>query len=285
MTILTFLVDEAGDLWNADSTDFHHRLGVRNPDFDVAAFAVKNFGWVEIAYGTRRMTVRLRPATAEPNAVKFLKDVLKGTDKPEVLLTSWHESWKKEKFSSPGAALARLEALLAPTHIRQNARFGASRVPIEQIFRDKQLSLIEHFQMWRSKGATTELPDAIRLAVTAREGRTGLIERSDVYDSYVTRHVGVALRFHNDESRRRLIGRDFRNAPDPDYATWCGLAYGSAIFENEPIVEDVLAHVRGTNGMLLTMNYRRLLTNFRTPKGANLVMVSSLLIPQRQAAA
>ena len=285
MATLTFLVDEAGDLWNAASTDFHHRLGVRDPDFDVAAYAVKNFGWVEIGYGRRRMTVRLRPASVEPTAIKFLKDVLKGTDKSEIMLSAWVETWKRERYASPGDALARLGTLLGPADSRRNAKFEAVSVSVEQIFRDKQINLIEHLQVWRSLMGCVELPVAQRLAINARDGRTGLIERSAERGTYVMRHVGTALRFHSQESRQRLIGSDVRDAPDPEYAAWCSLAYDAAIASGEPVIQDVNARVRTSKGGLLFMTYRRIVTSVSTPSGSQLILVSSQPLQQQREAA
>jgi hypothetical protein len=281
MTTLTFLVDEAGDLWNAASSDFHHRLGVSKPDFDIAAFAVKNFGWVEIAYGKRRMSVRLRPAGVEPNAVRFLQNVLKGTDKTEILLSSWRQGWSKERFSNPGAALVRLETLLAPVHERRSARFTATPVPIEQIFRDKQLNLIEHFQMWRSQLGRIETDDAVELARSAKITRTSVVERSDGSASFVYRHIAATIRHHDDATRLKLIGTDISHSPDRDYGSWCiEQGYRLAVSSAQPVVQDVQAIIRRHNGSVLHTSYRRLFTAYKTASGADVLLVVFEPMPQ-----
>src|SRR5258708_392441 len=195
MSMLTFLVDEAGDLWNADSTDFHHRLGVRNPDFDVAAFAVKNFRWVEIAYCKRRVTARLRPATAEPKAVKFLQDVLKGTDKPEILLSSWIEAWKREKFSSAGAALTRLESVLAPAHVRKSARFRAVRRQDSVLFADKNLELISTLTWFRERSGSLDRNSVLLRCRQSPTGLMGFAQKNEEFPQFHFGQIGENVSF------------------------------------------------------------------------------------------
>src|SRR5258708_350073 len=281
MSMLTFLVDEAGDLWNADSTDFHHRLGVRNPDFDVAAFAVKNFGWVEIAYGKRRMTARLRPATAEPKAVKFLQDVLKGTDKPEILLSSWIEAWKREKFSSAGAALARLESVLAPEHERQCARFTSIRQPDSVLFADRNLELITTLSWFRERSGSLDRNLVLLRCQQSSSGLMGFAQKNKKFPQFHFGQIGENVSFYNNATRQRALGRGPEAAPDPDFAAWCVPFWESvAAAEGPPIVEDVEAMGKGADGARVLRRFRRVGLGVQTIDGLTLAVVSVARLTQ-----
>jgi len=281
MTTLTFLVDDAGDLWSADSPDFHHRLGVRNPDFDIAAFAVKNFGWIEIGYGARRMTVRLRPSAVEPKALMFLKDVIRGTDKSEIVLHVWLQAWKKQKFSNRGAALAQIDELLASSGERRSPRFTSVPKSDSVLFADRNLDVIRTLSWFRERLGSLDRNAVLQRCRQSPTGLMGFVEKNSANPEFRFGQIGENVSFYNTATREQALGRGPEAAPDPDFASWC-IPFWDAVtkFGGQPVVEDVEAMIKGTDGVRMLRRFRRVGIGVETTDRWTLAVVSVIRLTQ-----
>lgn len=284
---LHVVYDEDGRLWPVGSPELRESLGYTVGDFDVAGFAVRCLGWIELRHAPERLHVRLAPRVAQPKALEAACRVLAASGPIAVTLSIRSgQDWVEEKIASPEAALARLESLVnGPSATGQ--RFLSVRQPIAVLFRDKQRYLITMLQEARRLLGSDGHEAAIRFAASDETGRTSVavgVSKAGERAQWSWAHLGSALRFYTAEDRQRLVGTDIRNSPDSEYCEWCIEAYDRAVAVGEPMIEDVRALVLRRSGPPVESRYRRMLVPLTDRAGRSIVLVTSDFKPLSQAA-
>lgn len=285
---LHIVYDEDGRIWSVGSPELRESLGYTVGDFDVAGFAVRCLGWVEVRHAPGKLHLRIAPRAAQPKAIDGACQVLASSGQVEVVLSVRSgQEWVEETASTPVAALARLEALVSGPSAN-GQRFLSVRQPIAVLFRDKQRYLLGMLQEARSLLGGTDVDAAVRFAASDATGRSSIAIGTPGQDGGRSRwswqHIGSAIRFYTPEERSRLLGADIRKAPDAEYGEWCAEAYDRAIASGEPLIDDIRALVMRKTGAPVESRYRRLLVPFTGTDGQSIVLVTSYFTPLQQAA-
>lgn len=284
---LHVVYDEDGRIWPVGSPELRESLGYTVGDFDVAGFAVRCLGWIEIRHQPGRLNLRLAPRVVQPKALDAAYRVLAASGRVEVCITVRSgQEWVDETAPSPEAAVARIEALVnGPSATGQ--RFLSIRQPIAVLFRDKQRYLISMLQEARRLLGSDDREAAIRFAAADETGRTSVAigtTKAGERAQWHWAHLGSALRFYSAEDRQRLVGTDIRNSPDSEYCEWCIEAYDRVVAVGEPMIEDVRALVLRRSGPPVESRYRRMLVPLTDRSGRSIVLVTSDFRPLSQAA-
>lgn len=286
---LHVVYDENGRIWTASSPELKEALGYTVGDFDVAGFAVRCLGWVEVRHSPGRLHLRIAPRVAQPKAVDALCHVLALAGQVDVSLTVRDgQAWLEEVHVSPAAALGRIEALARGPEAATGRRFLSTPQPISVLFRDKQRYLLNMLQEARGLLGTTDVAAAVRFAAADATGRTSIATgtpgRNGERPQWAWEHIGSAIRFYTPEERARLLGSDIRKAPDAEYGDWCAEAYDRVVARGEPLIEDVRALVLRKTGAPVESRYRRMLVPFTDVGGKSIVLVTSDFRPLQRAA-
>ena len=282
--------DENGRVWGARSYEFRDLLGATaTADFDMAEFAVRNLGWIEVRHEIGRVHIRLAPRMVQAKALDSLYDLLTCLPTLSVVLhVRRGQAWETEQRLSGLDAAERITALVAKVDAFGTQRFVALRQPLSVLFRDKQSNLIDMLYKTRDLQQSDDLSAMIRYAESDPTNSTSIAQSIDAgrigtRTGWGIGHLARALRLYSDEDRRNIIGSDLRNGVDREYASWCYLGYERAEAAGEPVVEDVRALVLRRNAAPLESTYRRILIPFKGI-GGKLFIFCAVDVKQQQAA-
>ncbi len=194
------IYDENGRVWPARSHEFRDLLGASAAtDFDMADFAVRNFGWIEVRHEIGRVHVRLAPRMAQAKALDAVYDLLASVPRLTVVLHVRNgQSWEEELRASGLDAAARISALVAKLDLSGMQRFVALRRPLSVLFRDKQSNLIEMLFRTRELDQGADLSALVRFADSDPTGKTGfavgtIAEGRGRRSGWSTGHIGRTI--------------------------------------------------------------------------------------------
>lgn len=130
--------DENGRVWGVRSYEFRDLLGATaTADFDMAEFAVRNLGWIEVRHEIGRVHVRIAPRMVQAKALDSLYDLLTCLPTLAVVLhVRRGQAWETEQRPSGLDAADRITALVANVDAFGTQRFVALRQPLSVLFRD-----------------------------------------------------------------------------------------------------------------------------------------------------
>lgn len=276
------IYDENGRVWPAGSHEFRDLLGASAAtDFDMASFAVRNLGWIEIRHEPGRVHVRLVPRMAQMKALDSLYDLLTSLPTLAVVLHIRNDqAWDEEACASGLEAAERISALVSKVELLGTQRFVALRRPLSVLFRDKHSNLVDILYRTRELEQGNDLGAIVRFAEADPSGKTGFAvgvsgQGHGKRTGWSTGHIGRNIVCYTEEERRSLVGTDIRKGPDRDYGGWCQLAYDRAEAAGEPVVEDVRALILQRRAPPMELCYRRLLFPFKNAAGKIFVLCTS----------
>lgn len=277
---LHVLYDDTGEPWPVDSPELRENLGAIDDKFDVADFAVRCLGWLEVRHSRGRLHLRMNPLSMQQQTTNVLFRILRQAKNVDVdFAIRDGQVWIEEIHASPETALARAEVLFWDPVLPSRSRFVWKPQPVSVLFRDKQKRLISLLRESQSLLGAADVSTALRLAVADETGRTGLAVSTPVIQGekpdWTWLHTGSAISFYTPDERARLAHCDVRHAPDKDYGEWCASAYDRAASTGETVVEDCRVLVTTGAGNSIYSRYRRLLIPIETVNKRSIVLISS----------
>ena len=281
------MLDENGRVLSAHSREFQEALGVIVPDFDMAEYAVRNFGWIEVKIEEGHLSVRLSPRVAQSRALDAVYDLLTTSPGGGVhLILRLGDDWVSETQESGGEAADRINQLVSQAHLRRSARFLAAQQPISVLFRDRKSALLDTLHRTLQLHGKETAEACSRFAEEDPAGLTSILvgRKESSGRKWPLRHLGRGIRFYSAEDRERLIGTDVRDSADRDYGEWCAQRYERAVASGDPLLEDVRAVVYRRNEPPFETSYRRLYVPLGESSGEPIVLVTCELTRHRQAA-
>ena len=154
-----FIISSSGDLIEGGALGLRHYLGRFSAQGDLAAFAIRNLGFVQIEEG-RATRVRFRPAMvhgiAFARAVTWLADSAGNR-----CIVSWFDdAWHDELHATKVSAIARMVDLVATHQGNDHERLVSKEVPLDRL---DMIPLIRLVERWSELGG---IYDRERLAST-----------------------------------------------------------------------------------------------------------------------
>jgi hypothetical protein len=274
---LMMLVSAEGTWMLEDSAEFRAALGDPEPDYDAAAFAVKNLGFIKFQIlDNSIIEIDLHPHSVEIPALLAVQQQLVTTQIKLFRLKYFDVCWKSEIMCSAELALARLSELCAPKFAPSvKDSFLVEPQDYLKLFESEQGPLQLMAQKWRMSFGHFD-PSVISFAI-----KKDLLSRLII--------VGVNLRggepifrFIGDGHTNWLdgnyhlhaIGEKVEDQPDKNYGQWVSQFYKSVASTGQPRYDYVTAAIERPPGTFAT-RYERLLLPWKTPSGEVLVTLSS----------
>lgn len=277
MKLLTMLVTADGQWVVEDSTEFLAALGDPAPDYDAAAFAVKNLGFIkfQILDGSV-IEIELHPHTVELPALLAVQQQLLTSNVRLFRIKYFTTSWKSEILPAPDLAVSRLSELCAAKFAPADKdRFLVEPQDFSRLYDSGEGSLHLLAQKWRMSFAHFD-PSVISFAIKQQ-----LLSRMIIV-GVRARNSDPIFRFIGDGHTNWLdgnyhlhaIGEKIDSQPDKDYGGWVAEFYKSVASTGQPRYDYVTAAIKRGHGAYVT-RYERLLLPWKTPSDEVMVTLSS----------
>lgn len=269
-----FLIDDVGRERPWPGSRIRAELGGRAPDFDIADYAVRNLGYVAVAFSPRYLRVRLRPSLVSPPAAAALLTHIADRRPGRVAISWLAESWRHEVVGNTRTAIARLGAIFADgIGEGVDGRFVATRRSLGSV-----LATIRHpFAPLLNRWLDAALPDDLvtLLETHGLSHRSAIFERDGATGDFVFRHSGAGIRVYGAAWPGNALGRRLQDMPDPAYGQWIGATY--RMVDDVQVARHELVHatIAGADRVRRRWRYERLLLPWRRSDGRRLLLTVS----------
>ena len=276
------LVTSNGQLVPPDSGQFRAVLGDPDPDYDAAAFAIKNLGFIKFqTLGDAVVEIELHPRNVELPALLAVQQLLLRSTVKLFRIKHLDTSWHSEIMISAERAISRLSELCSPeVSPAPSSRFSVEVRDYAELFRIEDKPLRPLAQKWRMSFGHFD-PSVISFAVK-HQLLTGLIVvgvRSQESDP-VFRFIGESHNWLGKSYQVVGVGEKVENQPDKEFGGWVSEFYKSVACTSQPRYDLVTASVQyqGEPGKPRRLvRYERLLLPWKTPTDEVFVTISKLV--------
>jgi hypothetical protein len=271
------LVTPAGEWVLEDSSEFLAALGDPAPDYDAAAFAVKNLGFIKFQILDQSVIeIDMHPATVELPALLAVQQQINTSTVPLFRIRYLTTVWQSEIHSSREAAIARLSELCAARFALTNReRFLVEPQDYSRLFEDESNPLQLLAQKWRMSLGHFD-PSVISFAITQQLlSRLIIAGVKPPGNEPVFRFIGDGhANWLDPDYHLHAIGKKMTDQPDREYGGWVSEFYKSVALSGEPRYDFVTARIQRPPETYVT-RYERLLLPWKTPSDEVLVTLSS----------
>ena len=264
-----------------DSTEFREALGDPEPDYDGAAFAVKNMGFIRFQIlDNSIIEIDLHPRNVEVPALLAVQQQLLTSQIKLFRLKYFDVGWKSEIICSAELAVARLSELCAPRFaLSAKERFLVEPQDFSSLFQTEEGPLRLIAQKWRMSFGHFD-PSVIPFAIKHHQlfslmAIAGVKARGS---EPVFRFIGDGFKWMVSEYQFNGIGEPIANLPpDKDYGAWVSEFYKSVATSGQPRYDIVTAaiHTDREKSKPYLTRYERLLLPWRTRSDEIFVSLSS----------
>lgn len=283
MNRLTMLVTPDGRWVLEDSAEFLAALGDPNPDYDAAAFAVKNLGFVKFQIIDQSVIeIELHPHTVELPALLAVQQQLLTSTVKLFRIKYFTAAWQSEILPAPDLAVSRLSELCAPRFAPADKdRFLVEPQDYSKLYDGGESPLHLLAQKWRMSFGHFD-PTVISFAIKQQMlSRMMIFGVKPDWSDPVFRFIGDGFRWLESDYQFHGIGERVENQPDKDYGGWVSDFYKSVARSGQPRFDHVTAAIQARPGQprLFTTRYERLLLPWKTCSDEILVsMLSKVLV-------
>lgn len=279
MNRLTMLVSAEGTWMFEDSTEFRAALGDPEPDYDGAAFAVKNLGLIRFQIlDNSIIEIDLHPRNVEIPALLAIQQQILSSQIKLFRLKYFDVDWKSEIICSAELAVARLSELCAPRFaLSAEERFLVEPQNFSDVFQTEGGPLRLIAQKWRMSLGHFDpsvIPFAIKHQLFSLMVIAGI--KAGGGDP-VFRFIGDGFKWLESEYQFYGIGERIDNLPDKEYGRWLAEFYKSVATSGQPRYDIITATIQtglGKRKPYLT-RYERLLLPWKTRSDEIFVSLSS----------
>lgn len=275
----TYLIDDAGKWWQSPSADLQARLGYQDPDFDLAGYAVRNLGHVELKIEAARRAIAFRPYCVNNRAIQEVIGHLASAGEGPIILRYFVDKWQEETLDGPREAVERL-GLLANLDRQRGGMpaFVSTQRNLADLARPEFQAFEPLFRKWRvqlHRFGDQTVDFLVRYNLLSR---TVIASRNTATREPVFKFIGDGFSFYESDWGLKAIGEPIANQPDRDYGRWTAKIYENAIDGDQPVLEDVDARIWGGPGLgTRHSRYRRLLLPWTTSSNEKVVTCISFL--------
>jgi hypothetical protein len=272
MQRLTMLITPDGEWVSPDTPEFFAALGDPEPDYDSAAFAVKNLGFIKFQMIERSIIeIELHPRNVALPALLVVQQQLLSSTVQLFRIKYLDDAWRSEISSSAEQTITRLSELCAPVFsLPTSERFHVEPQDFSLLFDDEYNPLRPLAQKWRMSFGVFD-PTVISLAVTYRLLPRLLIAGLKPHQSDPTwRFIGDGHQWIGKQFKFNGIGEKVADVPDKDYGNWASEFYRSVAANGQPRYDFVTGSVRYEDERgkpVKPVHYERLMLPWRTPSG------------------
>ena len=268
------LIDDQGETWSDNSHELAGKLGYREPDFDAAAYAVRNLGFIHVRLHGEGVRVSLRSGRFSLLSLTAVLYALIDLRPRRIVLAVFSgEDWSYEMFTNLGSFAERAEDLAAGEPIAGRPRWLAVQKNLEALNRPQFAHVRPIVNLWRSSRGrlNEEIFDTL--------GASGLLQRALMLrqipgtSRLIYEHFGSGIKVMNPCETFKMVGCDAHEVYDKEYGGWVADCYDRALARRRLRLEAARATVR-TPGATLRVRYDRLLMPWRADRDLYVLSIS-----------
>jgi hypothetical protein len=281
------LVTSDGQWVLENDSEFLRKLGDPAPDYDAAAFAVKNLGFIKFQMlDDSLIEIELHPRNVALPALLAVQQQLLSSKVRLFRIKFFEQSWKSEISSSAEATVARLSELCAPAFSPlPSHKYVVEPRDYTALLKNSDSPLRLMAQKWRVSFGQFS-PNVISFAIEHR-----LLSRLMIFGVIpnkgepVFRFIGDGFDWLERDYQFHGIGEKVQNQPDKEYGEWVAEFYRNVAASGQPRYDDVTAGIRSSSdpGRVQITRYERLLLPWRTPSEEVFVSMLSRKVVDRDA--
>jgi hypothetical protein len=265
----TWIIDDRGELWPADSQSLSDYLGTDQSGPHLTSFVVRNLGFIAIQLGARVNEIVYSPAAVAPEA---LAGVL---------------YWLSDNAFVPVALREMKQTGAVPVHLHKRGVIQAIGKLIDARQFATEFSLSD-IPISRSPFARTwEAAREICCRLSSHTDRDGILEhlfegrfavgRQDSGDGeFKVTAIGSYVSMRDDEFAQNAKGRSFRHLYDNSYGHWIADTYRTAVALETPTAARIDATITWPRLNPRKYRYSRLLMPFMASTGERYLMSASV---------
>jgi hypothetical protein len=254
------LIDDQGETWADDSAALAQKLGYRNPDFDVPAYAVRNLGFIHVRQHGEGMRVSLRAQRYSLLTLTAVLYVLLDRRPRRIVLAVFDGGdWSYEMFTSLGAFAERTEDLASGKPVAGRPRWLAAEKDIGALSQPTFAKVWPVVDLWKSNRGRLgrDLHEALRAVDLTH--RAVLVRQIPGSSRLVYEHFGAAIKMMRPCEAFEMVGRDVESVPDKAYGAWVAESYAKALSGRRVRLDAVRATLRTSEASTVRVRYDRLL--------------------------
>jgi hypothetical protein len=281
MQVTTVLISPQGAWFAGSGPALNEAIGYPDPDFDVAAFAVRNLGYIKVeTIENILLDIEFHPLHVAPAALAAAQDHLAASLQRLVRLRYLAQEWRTEIAVSADQAARRLSELCVPFQaIANDVPYKATRLGDRALFSQAEDSARRAlFQKWRAsfhQFDDTILPFAIRRGLAGSMTVVGVLPGAD---EPVFRYIGEQFWGFGSDFFLRAIGEKVQHQPDKLFGEWVAQFYREVAASRHPRFDRVDARI-DNSARGIEYRYDRLMLPWSTPSGEVLITVCSRFLP------
>ena len=234
----TFLIDDTGELWDANAWQLRSRYGVRLSNKAFAGFLIRNQGCIGLTPNEDNLVIKVAPVhVTKACFVAFSRWI---TDQaPRRIAIKWFDgTWNHELTIGAAAARKRiaslrhkLRAAISPDYLSQPRALSSL---------ESSNPLTELLDAWRMHSGSLDPSDAPQLFEERLSARYVVVQsdRSDGSLRLSNIGSGYAPMFPA-KWRNKLIGADIERHHDLRYARSVANCWRAALLASEPTLTDI----------------------------------------------
>lgn len=271
------LIDDKGRAWSDRSWEVARRIGYRHPTLDLAAFAVRERGFIHIRPQHGGARVALRPGRFGPETLGGALYELKDRQSRRIMLAMFSaDEWFYEVLAGVWEFADRAEPLLAGGPVALRHRWLAMERGLAALSLPSFAQLRPLLALWQqSRGRLTE-------DLTPVLERSGLLQRAVLLrqppasSRLLVEHFGSGIKILRPCESLLAVGRDFEDMPDRAYGDWAARTYGATLASRRLRFESVRAEIGTSEAATIRIRYDRLLMPWRSAGREALILGVSM---------
>jgi len=268
------LIDDSGQIYSAQSSQLHRRLGWSTIDGRLGTFAVRHLGFVAFSVNERGAHVWLCPQTAAPRATIAVREQLRLERPARVLLTSVGADGENSRLL-PGwqeAAMAIAMAVSESNFKRRDAHLAEVRDTAAIV---KFPVLRELFQQWANDSSDRLLASLPSILEASPGLRLVLADCNLANGTSLIASMGGAFTAFEDTWLRMASGLRVQDQADYSYGLWIADTYASVAASGTYRIDDVDIEIKRPHVGLIRSRYRRMLLPIATSRSDCVTIMSA----------
>jgi hypothetical protein len=280
-----FLIDEHGRQCEAVPEAIEMLLEYPDADFDIAGYAIRNLGWIEVRVDPPSGTIRakFRALTVSFGAVSALYALLSNQIWTDIRFDYDLFGWMTDTYGDNRSACAGLHFVVQnvidffhhPPYTSVNKNPGLLREEDET--GSKMLSSV--LGLWQERSGLIADDVTHKLREIGILPRLMLIDVDSTGEDARFRYIGDGFTVYGDRWPREAIGRNIREQPDTAYGARVAESCMTAAQNPQPSYTHVDACIGVPGHDPRRSRYKCLKTPWRNSHGGQVLMITSVLTP------
>jgi hypothetical protein len=272
----TFLFDDKGDTWEANSSRLAEELHASLRGEELVKYVVRNLGFVAVSENGSSVRLRLRPAVVSQMALSALLYWMHDRTIDRALVSLLDGEWTHELVGSPEEAARLLLARSRYVPADREGDFLHKPRPLHDLPRTSPLRAV--LDAWSECEGVYDRDRLHPLLQQVLNGRFVLFEAQSGSPSVYVKDVGQGLGQSGGYWLSRTKGLRVEDQPDHAYGKWVAEAYREVLKTGEPALDDVDAVITWPRQPRISYRYRRLVLPFAEAE-STLVLSATVIDP------